>query len=234
MLSNQIPKLGSTQAFGGGFESPLHEGFFDGVAKKIIEELVIDIPTLESIRNDARAYPADSQWACIRSRAVLHRLCSLQVISGQTSSQEWKAHCVITALAMLIGYENLCVSLFRYSKSVRSRLVDGLISSNSDFSPQGNWGRHNNMLLWIMVTGVRIAYRSDDEGWFMTRALQDCRMLGLESYDQLYALVRNFLSVENCQCPALVKLAEHIAIANAESLERPPSPTHPATIEYPI
>jgi hypothetical protein len=77
---------------------------------------------------------------------------------------------------------------------------------------KGNSGRHNNMLPWIMVTGVRIAHGSDDEGWFMIRALQGYRMLGLESYGQLYALVRNFLWVENCQCPALMKLAEYIAI----------------------
>ena len=44
-----------------------------------------------------------------------------------------------------------------------------------------------------MVTEVRIAHGSDGEGWFMIRALQGCRMLGRENYDQLYALVRNFL-----------------------------------------
>jgi hypothetical protein len=75
------------------------------------------------------------------------------------------------------------------------------------------------MLLWIMITGVRIARGSDDEGWFMSRAVQGCGLLGLESYDQLYGFVHKFIWVENCQCPALMKLAGHILIARAESLD---------------
>jgi hypothetical protein len=75
------------------------------------------------------------------------------------------------------------------------------------------------MLLWITITGVRIARGSDDEGWFMSRAVQGCRILGLESYDQLYGLVRKFIWVENYECPALTKLAGHILIAKAEILE---------------
>jgi hypothetical protein len=106
---------------GSGFEIPLREGFFDGPARTIIAELVIDIPALEYVRNDAEAPPADSQWACIRSRAMLHRLLSLEKYSGQASFQERKVQCVITALAMLMGYENLCVSPIRYTESQQQR-----------------------------------------------------------------------------------------------------------------
>jgi hypothetical protein len=193
---NQALGIGSAswtsdiKAFGSGFENPLQEGFFDGASRKIIQELVIDIPALEYIRNDAGGPPADSQWACIRSRALLHRLLSLQVISRQPSFQEWKVNCVITALVMLMGYENLCVSPIRYSELVRARLINVLKFSNSDFSQQDHWGIHNDMLVWIMITGVRIARGSDDEGWFLRRAVQGCRILGVESYDQLYSLVR--------------------------------------------
>ena len=75
------------------------------------------------------------------------------------------------------------------------------------------------MLLWVMITGVRIARESDDERWFMNKAVQGCQLLRLESYEQLYALVRKFIWVENYECPALTKLAGHILIAKAESLE---------------
>jgi hypothetical protein len=82
------------------------------------------------------------------------------------------------------------------------------------------------MLLWVMITGVRIARGSDDERWFMSRAVQGCRILRLQGYDQLYALVRNFLWVEN-----------YILVAKAQSLdiaERNPSSTGPENIEYQI
>lgn len=242
-LNNRILRLKSaewpseTKGFGSGFENPLREGFFDGPTKKVIEELVVDIPALEFVRNDAGAPPVDSQWACVRSHALLHRLLSLHAISGQASSQEWKVHCIITALAMLLGYENLCVSPVRYSKCVRARLISALRLSNNSFSQHGSWGRHNDMLLWVMITGVRIARGSDDERWFMSRAVQGCRILGLQGYDQLYALVRNFLWVENYECPALMKLADHILIAKAQSLDikdRNPLSTGPENIEYQI
>ena len=207
------------KACGTGFENPLCEGFFDGTTKSIIEELANDIPALEYVRNDAEAAPADSQWACIRSRAMLHRLLSLRKPNQQGSLQERKAHCVITALIMLMGYENLCVSPLRYSKPVRRRLIDALKFSNSDFNEQNNWGRHNDMLLWITITGVRIARGSDDEEWFMSRAVQGCRILGLESYDQLHGLVRKFIWVENQRCPALTKLTGQILIAKAGTLD---------------
>jgi hypothetical protein len=70
-----------------------------------------------------------------------------------------------------------------------------------------------------MITGVRIARGSDDERWFMSRAVQGCRILGVESYDQLYRLVRKFLWVENYQCPALIKVADHILIEKTEKVD---------------
>ena len=207
------------KACGNGFESAMREGFFDGIAKRIIEELVNDIPALEYVRSNAEIVPADSQWVCIRSRAILHRLMSLETPTWQAPLQERKVHCVISTLIKLLGYENLCITPIRYPEAVRRRLIDALECSNSDFSQEGSWGKHNDMLLWIMITGARIARASDDEGWFMSRAVQGCRILGLESYDDLHGLVRKFIWVENRQCPALMKLAGHILIAQAEELD---------------
>ena len=208
-----------TKASGSGFQSPLREGFFDGTTRAIIEELVDDIPALEYVRNDAEAAPANSQWACIRSRAILHRLMSVRTPGQQASLQEQKVHCVIVALIKLLGYENLCVAPIRYPEAVVRRLMNALEVSSSDFSQQGSWGRHNDMLLWIMITGIRISRGSEDEGWFMSRAVQGCRILGLENYDHLHGLVRKFIWVENRQCPALMKLAGHTFIAKAEELD---------------
>lgn len=78
------------KAFGKGFEDPLQEGFFDGSTRTVIEEQLIDIPALEYVWNNAEAPPVDSQWACVRSQAFLHRLLSLQGIGEQASLQERK------------------------------------------------------------------------------------------------------------------------------------------------
>lgn len=199
--------LSEIKSFGAGFEKPLAAGFFNKAAEPIIEGLVADIPTLEYIRRTEEPIPADSGWACIRSRALIHKLLSLQRYSVDVSQQELRSQCVTTTLTMLLCHESLCISPLQYSKATRLRLEDSLRLSSSNFSPAGNWGTSNDMLLWVINTGLWAALGSEDEEWFLTQAVKGCRMLEISSYEELRWLMRRFLWFDHLDGSTLMKVA---------------------------
>src|SRR2546423_27924 len=96
-----------------GFEGPLREGFFNGTTKRIIKELVIDIPASEYVRKELELPQLTRSSLHTKSRNAAPASFSLSKPNQEASCQQRKAYCVVTALTMLIGHENLCVSPIR-------------------------------------------------------------------------------------------------------------------------
>ena len=178
-----------------GFVDALHDGFFDISMTRIIEELLADIQAFEFIRNERDPLPSDIEWACTRNRAYLHKLLSLSRPDEHSSVQQCRTYCVATTLLLIFCYECTYVSAVRSGKLVLARLEHFLRLTLGDFNQmEYNWGRQNDMLLWITVIGACVAEGGTQEKWFLVRAIHGCRALNMNSYIGLCDLMSRFMA----------------------------------------
>ena len=125
---------------------------------RIIEELLVDIQAFEFIRNERDPLPSDIEWDCTGNRAYLHKLLSLPRPDEHSSVQQCRTYCVVTTLLLVFCYECTYVSAVRSGKLVLARLEHFLRLTLGDFNQmEYNWGRQNDMLLWITVIGACVA-----------------------------------------------------------------------------
>lgn len=199
------------KVLGTGFADALHDGFFDISMTRIIEELLVDIQAFEFIRNERDPLPSDIEWACTRNRAYLHELLSLPRPDEHSSVQQCRTYCVATTLLLIFCYECTYVSAVRSGKLVLARLEHFLRLTLGDFNQmEYNWGRQNDMLLWITVIGACVAEGGTQEKSFLVRAIRGCRALNMNSHIGLCDLMSRFMGLGDFQDRGLKTLASHL------------------------
>ena len=197
--------------YGTGFDDALRDGFFNRSTTRIIEELLVDMQALEFVRKDKHPLPSDIEWACFRCRAYLHRLLSLPRPDKDSPLQQCRIYCVTTTLLITFCYECTYVSAVRSGKLVLTRLKDFLHLGISDTNQmEYDWGRQNQMLLWIMVVGACIAEGGVEEKWFLDRAILGCRALNVDRHKGLQDLMSRYMGLGDVQARGLRRLAGYL------------------------
>jgi hypothetical protein len=199
------------KVLGTGFADALNDGFFDISMTTIIEELLVDLQAFEFIRNQRDPLPSDIEWACTRNRAYLHKLLSLSRPDEHSSMQQCRTYCVATTLLLVFCYECTYVSAVRSGQLVLARLEHFLRLTLGDFNQmEYNWGRQNDMLLWITVIGACVAEGGTREKWFLARAVHGCRALNMNSHTGLYDLMSRFMGLGDFQDRGLKNFVGHL------------------------
>jgi len=192
------------QRMGIGFLDALAAGIFSTTMHAIVSDLVqtIDIAMYSSICPSATE--ADAVWVHQKAIASAHRLLSLGDLGkiavddsnltgapeghivSLTSGQE---ECCRLALIILLTYIPSTVVSRSFTKNaVRLQLaISGLV----DLS----WGSRiaDEMLLWVLITGLVVVLDRPEEEWFMSRAVQVASELGIHDLMDLRDFMWRFL-----------------------------------------
>jgi Fungal specific transcription factor domain len=202
------------QRMGIGFIDALAAGIFSTNLHAIISDLVqtIDIAMYSSICPSATE--ADAVWVHRKTTALAHRLSSLgdirksalddnnlagtleSHIASLTPSQE---ECCRLALIILLTYIPSTVANRSLTKNaVRLQLAISALAGLS-------WGSRiaDEMLLWVLVTGLVIVLDRPEEEWFTSRVLRVTSELGIHDLTGLRDFMWRFLyrphtSYEEC------------------------------------
>jgi hypothetical protein len=192
------------QRMGIGFIDALAAGIFSTTVHAIVSDLVqtIDIAMYSSICSSATE--ADAVWVHQKTTALAHRLLSLGGLgksalddNNLTSASEGhivsltpgQEECCRLALIILLTYIPSTVASRSFTKNaVRLQLA---ISRLVDLS----WGSRiaDEMLLWVLVTGLVVVLDRPEEEWFTSRAVKVASELGIHDLMGLRAFMWRFL-----------------------------------------
>lgn len=192
------------QRMGVGFIDALATGIFSTNLHAIISDLVqtIDIAMYSSICPSATE--EDAVWVHKKTTALAHRLLSLgdlgkSALDGNNLTRAPESHiasltpdqeeCCRLALIILLTYMPSTVASLSLTKNaVRLQLaISGLV----DLS----WGSRvaDEMLLWVLVTGLVVVLDRPEEEWFTSRVVQVASELGMHDLAGLRDFMWRFL-----------------------------------------
>jgi hypothetical protein len=193
------------QRMGIGFIDALAAGIFSTTVHAIVSDLVqtIDIAMYSSICPSATE--ADAVWVHKKTTALAHRLLSLGDLgksalddSNPTSSAPeshivsltpGQEECCRLALIILLTYIPSTVAGHSFTKNAaRLQLaISGLVGLS--------WGSRiaDEMLLWVLVTGLVVVLDRPEEEWFTSRAVQVASELGIHDLMGLHDFMWRFL-----------------------------------------
>jgi hypothetical protein len=202
------------QRMGIGFIDALDAGVFSTNMHAVVSDLVqtMDIAMYSSICPSASE--ADAVWVHKKTTALAHRLLSLGDLeksalddSNFPSAPEGhvptltpgQEECCRLALIILLTYIPSAIASRSFVKNtVRLRRV---ISRSVDLS----WGSRiaDEMLFWVLVTGLGVVLDRPEEEWFTARVVQVASGLGIHELTDLRDFMWRFLyrphtSYEEC------------------------------------
>lgn len=192
------------QRMGIGFIDALAAGIFSTTVHAIVSDLVqtIDVAMYSSICPSATE--ADAVWVHKKTTALAHRLLSLGDLgksalddSNLTGAPEGhivsltpgQEECCRLALIILLTYIPSTVASRSFTKNAaRLQLaISGLV----DLS----WGSRiaDEILLWVLVTGLAVVLDRPEEEWFTSRVVQVAWELGMHDLAGLRDFMWRFL-----------------------------------------
>jgi hypothetical protein len=204
MAATASKSVNFKQRMGVGFIDALTTGIFSTNLHAIISDLVqtIDIAMYSSICPSATE--ADAVWVHKKTTALAHRLLSLGDLgksalddnnlagapeSHMASLTPGQEECCRLALIILLTYIPSAVASLSLTKNaVRLQLaIAGLV----DLS----WGSRiaDEMLLWVLVTGLVVVLDRPEEEWFTSRVVQVASELGIHDLTGLRDFMWRFL-----------------------------------------
>jgi hypothetical protein len=184
------------QCMGGGFIDSLDAGLFSTEMRSIISDLVqmLDMAMYSSICPSATE--ADAVWVHKKTTALAHRLLSVEVVGRSAREHNHSAGTVENHVISLTHRQEECcrlalIILLTYLPSTVARHSVNMntVRLQMAFSVLDlSWGSilADEVLLWILVTGLFVALDQPEEEWFVSNAVQVASQLGIHDFTGLH------------------------------------------------
>ncbi|KAJ9613545.1 hypothetical protein H2200_003487 [Cladophialophora chaetospira] len=236
MMSHQVDFLAdasSTMDFrlGSGFECALKANVVHPPLASILSDLLDVLTVAKYVWRTPNATREDADWMCTRARAICYRLLAVpaQLPFPETSTVTAKTEALRIALLLVVlrctnrmSFRSAQPNMRRLQRALSLCSIDTDWSSSGSSSPtRGSDSPHNvstetydqnELLLWVLMTGLFSAEGETEELWFLMRATYVAeRHLGIKDVDGLKEMMAQYFYSKTRQERSVIVVGLHLS-----------------------
>lgn len=209
------------------FEMGLKIGIFNAPMARIVRDLIDCINIAKVVWLSPLAVCFDAEWLCRKARAVLRALLALapeRTIGPVNMVDKCMESC---RMALMIAMSHACTvigtqtaqkNVYRLQKAMAFALdvwapYIGLTVECAGIPGSERDDRSNQQVgfvLWANMIGVWSSPEEEVERYFLTRCVNVCRLLGINTYEELNDHLSEYIYAKTLQEPSLRRVIEQV------------------------
>lgn len=229
IMSHQVDILADASttmdfSLGAGFDEALIADCIDAALSAILADLLDVLAVAKYVWRTPNATRQDADWMCKRARAICYRLLALpaELPFPETSAYAAKTEAIRIALLLMVlrctnrmSFRSAQPNMRRLQRALSLHGIDTNWSSLNSPRRSGSDEcvyNENELLLWVLMTGLFSAQGEPEELWFLLRAAYVAeRHLGIKNVAGLKEIMGRYLYSKTRQERSLMVVGLHLS-----------------------